>query len=317
MTISLHRGQVDRLRKEIAELERRAADERSRAAQERRESLRIAGSITASTSANTARSKLTDAQRREERAAAHDKRAAGYNDEIARKSRQLSGSQSSLERASEHERKRFEADERRRRETDLQHIQDLERRRQAIRSEVRTSTLAAEPTVSGSALERLSDEVRPKRSAAFAYDVCLSFAGEERRYVEMVARGLKERNLSVFYDEDERVSLWGKNLVEHFDYIYRNASRYCVMFISAAYAAKPWTRHERRSALARALVEEGEYILPARFDHTELPGIPPTVGYLDLHGIAPATVVEFVLEKLGRTTEMPDATDEAKPNSEV
>ncbi len=90
----------------------------------------------------------------------------------------------------------------------------------------------------------------------------------------------------------------GKDLVEHFDYIYRQASRYCVMFISAAYAAKPWARHERRSALARALEEEGEYILPARFDDTELPGLRPTVHYLDLREIAPATLVEFIVEKL-------------------
>jgi len=70
------------------------------------------------------------------------------------------------------------------------------------------------------------------------------------------------------------------------------------MFISEAYAAKPWTRHERRSALARALEEEEEYILPARFDDTELPGLRPTIAYLDLRTIAPETLVEFVAEKL-------------------
>lgn len=311
MSISIYRGQVDRLRDEIAKLERRTADEKSRAAQERRESLRIAGSITASTSASTARSKLTDAQRREERAAAHDKKAAAYNDEIARKNRQLSDSQSALERASKQERKKMEAEGRRRREADLQHVRELEWRRRAIRSEAGTVVQLSEPRVSGGAVDFVSGAVAPKRRAtALTYDVCLSFAGEERSYAEMVARGLKERGLDVFYDEDEKASLWGKNLVEHFDYIYRDASRYCIMFISAAYAAKPWTRLERRSALARALVEEGEYILPVRFDDTQLPGIPPTVGYLDLRDIAPATVVEFVLEKLGRTTKPADVTAE-------
>lgn len=72
-------------------------------------------------------------------------------------------------------------------------------------------------------------------------------------------------------------------------------------FISADYAAKAWTRHERRSALARA-VEEDEYVLPARFDDTELPGFRPTIGYVDLREIAPATLVEFVI----RTCEAPD-----------
>jgi hypothetical protein len=45
------------------------------------------------------------------------------------------------------------------------------------------------------------------------------------------------------------------NLTEHFDRIYREASRLCVMCISEHYARKPWTRYERRSAPARALIE--------------------------------------------------------------
>lgn len=70
------------------------------------------------------------------------------------------------------------------------------------------------------------------------------------------------------------------------------------MFISEAYERKPWTRFERRSALARAVGEEREYILPARFDDTELEGLPPTVGYLDLREIAPATLVKHIVDKL-------------------
>lgn len=115
----------------------------------------------------------------------------------------------------------------------------------------------------------------------------------------MVARGLQAAGVRYFYDQDEAVELWGKDLAEHFDYIYRLASRYCVMFISADYALKEWTRHERRSALARALTQEGEYVLPARFDDTALPGLRPTTAYLDLVEVAPATLVEFIVEKVG------------------
>lgn len=104
--------------------------------------------------------------------------------------------------------------------------------------------------------------------------------------------------MKVFYDEDETANLWGKDLAEHLDYIYRKASRFCVMFVSEAYAKKPWTRHERRSALARAIEEESEYILPTRFDDTDLDGLPPTIAYLDLRQYAPATLVDFLLEKL-------------------
>ena len=46
----------------------------------------------------------------------------------------------------------------------------------------------------------------------FQYDVCLSFAGEDRDYVRQVAAGLDDRQVDVFFDEYEQVNLWGKNL---------------------------------------------------------------------------------------------------------
>jgi len=37
----------------------------------------------------------------------------------------------------------------------------------------------------------------------FEYDVALSFAGEDRAYVEKVAKYLKEKDIKVFYDDCE------------------------------------------------------------------------------------------------------------------
>lgn len=91
---------------------------------------------------------------------------------------------------------------------------------------------------------------------------------------------------------------YGQGSHRAFEHVYRVASRACVMFISKEYAEKPWTKHERRSALSRAL-EEDEYVLPARFDDTELPGLGPTIGYIDLAEFAPATLVDLLTEKLG------------------
>jgi hypothetical protein len=133
----------------------------------------------------------------------------------------------------------------------------------------------------------------------YAYDVCLSFAGEDRDYVEKVAEQLRSRGVRVFYDKYERVELWGKDLYAHLDDVYRRAARYCVLFISQAYASKLWTNHERRSAQARALAENKEYLLPARFDETEVPGLPPTMGYVDLRANSPSTLAEMIAQKLG------------------
>jgi hypothetical protein len=134
---------------------------------------------------------------------------------------------------------------------------------------------------------------------AFEYDVCLSFAGEDREYVEAVAAGLRERGIRVFYDADAVAELWGKDLYEHLHYVYHKAARYCVLFVSDAYGRKVWPTHERRSAQERAIGDDHEYILPARFDDTEIPGLRGTVGHIDLRNTSHQALVELIAEKLG------------------
>lgn len=131
------------------------------------------------------------------------------------------------------------------------------------------------------------------------YDVAFSFAGEQREYVETVAQALRGQGIRPFYDNFEQVSLWGKDLYEHLDYVYRRAARYCVIFVSSDYATKQWTTHERKSAQARAFEDNREYILPARFDNTEIPGLRATVGYVDLNAITPEKLAKMIAQKLG------------------
>ena len=119
------------------------------------------------------------------------------------------------------------------------------------------------------------------------FQVALSFAGEQRTYVREVASELAKHGVRAFFDEENEVTLWGKNLIEEFQRIYMTDSHVVVMFISKEYAEKPWTRHERRSALARALQERREYVLPARFDDTVLDGLDPNLGYLPLRDRSP------------------------------
>jgi hypothetical protein len=130
------------------------------------------------------------------------------------------------------------------------------------------------------------------------YDVCLSFAGEQRPYVERVATALRGRNIRVFYDSYERANLWGKDLSQHLDHIYGKAATFCVVFVSQQYAEKIWTNHELKSAQARAVARNEEYILPARFDDAELPGLRPTIGYIDLSNTAPSELADLIAEKL-------------------
>lgn len=134
-----------------------------------------------------------------------------------------------------------------------------------------------------------------------AYEVVLSFAGEDRGYVDQVAAILRSNDVSLFYDTYEEVALWGKNLTEHLHKVYGSSARFCVMFISSQYAEKVWPTHERRSAFEKALASKEEYILPARFDDTEIPGLHKHIGYVDLRKKTPTELARMIVEKLGRT----------------
>lgn len=134
------------------------------------------------------------------------------------------------------------------------------------------------------------------------YDVALSFAGENRDKAEELAEALRTRSVCVFYDAYEKSSLWGKDLYQHLSDVYRTQARFTIPLISAHYAAKLWTRHELKSAQARAFAENGETLLPVRLDQTEIAGILPTVGYLRWPPETAASIAEAVAEKLGRGT---------------
>jgi hypothetical protein len=137
------------------------------------------------------------------------------------------------------------------------------------------------------------------KKRTYDYDVCLSFAGENRKYVREVAMSLKSRGVRVFFDEYAQVDMWGKDLYIHLDEIYRNTARYCILFASKHYAKKVWPTHERQSAQARAIRQHAEYILPAKFDDTDIPGLRPTIGYIDLRKTKPLKLTEIIIEKIG------------------
>ena len=131
------------------------------------------------------------------------------------------------------------------------------------------------------------------------YQVALSFAGEQRAYVDEVARHLRSRAISVFYDRFEKESLWGRSAAEVFNEVFGGQSDYVVMFISAAYVSKAWPNHERRSAVNHMISQQREYILPVRFDDTPVPGLPTDTIYETAQKLSPAQLSALIAKKLG------------------
>ena len=130
------------------------------------------------------------------------------------------------------------------------------------------------------------------------WDVALSFADAQRDYVEQVAAALKEQGLRCFYDADEQIGLWGRYLAEELPAVYGEQAAAVVVFISAEYAERDWTILERRAALSRAVRERREYVLPARFDDTPLPGLLADMVSVDLRKRTPEQCAEMIAAKL-------------------
>ena len=141
-----------------------------------------------------------------------------------------------------------------------------------------------------------------------AYDVVISFAGEDRAHARDLADALTRRGVAPFYDQYEKAALWGKNLYTHLSGVYQDQAQYCVMFLSRHYAAKVWTNHEREAAQARAFKENREYILPVRLDDTEIPGMLPTVGYVSCPPETADSIADLVVAKLRSITDVDDRT---------
>lgn len=137
------------------------------------------------------------------------------------------------------------------------------------------------------------------REKEFEYDVALSFAGEDREYVDNLAEKLKSMGIKVFYDKFETAKLWGKDLYQFLSSIYKDNARYCIIFISEHYKEKAWTTLELRNAQNRALFENREYILPIYLEDVKLNGINDTIGFLKATDYSYDEIVNLTLEKLG------------------
>jgi len=171
-------------------------------------------------------------------------------------------------------------------------------KKEKTKERLRKGFFSAVERLFGPTLDIANEETKKKVREDYEFDVALSFAGEQREYVEQVANFLESKGLEVFYDRFKQSQLWGKNLIEYLQEVYYSKSKFCIMFISSDYLRKMWPAHERRSATARDLEQFGEYILPVIFEKVDVPGLDKYKGYLDARKLAPEDIAGAFLEKL-------------------
>lgn len=128
------------------------------------------------------------------------------------------------------------------------------------------------------------------------YDVALSFAGEDRDFVDKVVSYLKVR-IKIFYDYNEKPELAGAYLPPYLVEVYSKKSCYAVVFISRFYNEKKWTKFELQCMLERE-VTEPNYIIPVRLDDTEIPGILSTKGFIDGVKESPEDIANIIIKKV-------------------
>ena len=120
----------------------------------------------------------------------------------------------------------------------------------------------------------------------YKYDVALSFAGEQRRYVKKIYHALNKAGLKVFYDESPEVQAThlGKRFTELAQRIYGEAADFVVLFVSKEYVSKQWPYLEAAYVLDRMRAElfQGNRVLIGKFEPVELPGFPRDLLCTDL-----------------------------------
>ncbi|MFC3894782.1 toll/interleukin-1 receptor domain-containing protein [Lentzea rhizosphaerae] len=135
--------------------------------------------------------------------------------------------------------------------------------------------------------------------AEYEFDVAPSFAEEDRDRVLPIVDRLKSLGVEVFYDKDREVEMWGQDRIEYFSETFSHRARFVLLFSSQHYVSK-WTRLQSRAAMARALEEHTEYVLPIRIDDTPVPGLLPTIAYLDMRVHSDEVIAQAVAQKLAQ-----------------
>ncbi|MCA1705675.1 MAG: toll/interleukin-1 receptor domain-containing protein, partial [Actinobacteria bacterium] len=114
------------------------------------------------------------------------------------------------------------------------------------------------------------------------YDIAVSFAAEQRDYVERTVTAAKSLTLRVFYDRDMSHTWWGRNFVVEQRKVYGQRALHFVPFISIEYLARPYPRDEFSYAMLRVVEREDRYILPVLVGEVVVPPelLHPCIGYL-------------------------------------
>lgn len=158
------------------------------------------------------------------------------------------------------------------------------------------------------------------------YDYALSFAGEQRAFVEMVKDILVDNEIEVFYDRDEQHRILATDVEEYLAPIYRSEAKYVVVFLSREYPKKIWTKFESEQFKGRFGTNSVIPIWfsdapPGVFDDTVRIGGLAVDIEADLepqaHIIAETLLAKIAEDRAAKSTELQAAANDDQPDNDV
>jgi hypothetical protein len=132
------------------------------------------------------------------------------------------------------------------------------------------------------------------------FDIAVSFASEQREYVEQTVTATKDLGLKVFYDKDASYDWWGRNFIVEQRKIYGGSTLFVVPFISKEYLARPFPMDEFSSAMMKAVKQPNPYILPILVGEVDVPAemLHPHIGTLRVEDHTPVQLAERLKAKV-------------------
>ena len=141
---------------------------------------------------------------------------------------------------------------------------------------------------------------RDQDRSAQHYDIAVSFAGEQRDYVESTVIAATQLDLRVFYDRDLTHQWWGRNLVTELRKVYGQRTLHFVPFISVEYLTKKIPRDEFSAAMVTSVDRGSDYILPVLIGDVRVPAemLHPHIAFLRAEDYPPVRLAAALKSKV-------------------
>nr|WP_321352976.1 toll/interleukin-1 receptor domain-containing protein [uncultured Methanoregula sp.] len=129
------------------------------------------------------------------------------------------------------------------------------------------------------------------------FDFAISYADEEKGIANDIYRLLVNKGATVFFSNNEKSFLLGKNLKLKFSSVFSTETKFVIVIVSKSYGKKYWTKFELNTALFESKKRQYEFILPVQIDNTVLNGLNDDICYIDFRKEGLIETIDLLYQK--------------------